>query len=186
MATSQEPIDLLVRRARNGDKAARSALLGRLEPMLRGYFIRRAGYRDEVDDLVQNTLIRVDRSLEEIRDPDRLRAFTLKAALFELQDLYRGRYSSREVPLPDDYSVASGERPDSGLSIDLDRALGSLTPHARRIMELKLMGYRYEEIARMVNSTEGAVKMQVKRAMERLRDLLAVVLWLVLQGGLLA
>lgn len=152
--------------------------------MLRGYFIRRAGYREEVDDLVQNTLIRVDRSLDEIRDPDRLRAFTMKAALFELQDLYRGRYSSREVSLPDDYSAASDETADSGLSIDLDRALGSLTPNARRIMELKLMGYRYEEIAGMVNSTEGAVKMQVKRAMERLRDLLAVALWLVLQGGL--
>jgi RNA polymerase sigma-70 factor (ECF subfamily) len=51
-------------------------------------------------------------------------------------------------------------------------------------MELKLMGYRYEEIADMIDSTEAAVKMQVKRAVERLRDLLAVILWLTLQGGL--
>ena len=152
--------------------------------MLRGYFIRRAGYRDEVDDLVQNTLIRVDRSLDEIRDPDRLRAFTLKAALFELQDLYRGRYSSRELPFPDDYSPPASDTPDSGISIDLERALSGLNPHARRIMELKLLGYRYEEIAGMVDSTEGAVKMQVKRAVERLRDLLTVALWLMLHGGL--
>ncbi len=184
MAPKPEAIEVLVHRARAGDPAARSALLEQLEPMLRGYFIRRAGFRDAVDDLVQNTLIRVDRSLNDLRDPGRLRAFTLKAALFELQDLYRGRYSSREVPLPDDLPPARVDPPDSGRSIDLERALAGLSPHARRIMELKLMGYRYEEIAGMVESTEGAVKMQVKRAMERLRDLLAVVLWLGLHGGL--
>lgn len=184
MVPEPQAIEVLVHRARDGDPAARSALLAQLEPMLRGYFIRRVGFRDEVDDLVQNTLIRVDRSLGDLRDPERLRAFTLKAALFELQDLYRGRYSSRELPLSDDLPPPTSDEPDSGLSIDLDRAMASLSPHARRIMELKLMGYRYEEIAGMIASTEGAVKMQVKRAMERLRDLLAVVLWLGLHGGL--
>jgi RNA polymerase sigma-70 factor (ECF subfamily) len=184
MSAAGIALETLVLRAREGDRSARSTLLERLQPMLRGYFVRRIGLRDEVDDLVQNTLLRVDRGLDELRDPAKLRPFTLKAALFELQDLYRGRYSVREVPLSDDLPPPSTDPAPTGLAIDLDRALGALTPRARRVMELKLMGYRYEEIAGMIDSTEAAVKMQVKRAVERLRDLLAVVLWLTLQGGL--
>ena len=179
----RESIEVLVERALTGNDGARSALLERLEPMLRGWFIRRAGHRDEVDDLVKNTLIRVDRGLPELRDPARLQAFALKAALFELQDLYRGRYSARESSLPEEYAPPVAEEHDAGLSIDLDRALATLSPRAQRIMQLKLMGYRYEEIAGLVESTEGAVKMQVRRALDRLRDLLAVMLWLAIRAG---
>ena len=39
-------------------------------------------------------------------------------------------------------------------------------------MELREYGYRYEEIANIVGSTEAAIKMQVKRAFEKMRDML--------------
>src|SRR6056297_694991 len=44
-----------VRRAQEGDDDARNDLLRRLEPILRGYFIKRIGKEADVDDLVQNT-----------------------------------------------------------------------------------------------------------------------------------
>ena len=67
--------------------------------------------------------------------------------------------------------------------MDLERALSILTPRARRILELREYGYRYQEIAEMIGTSEAAIKMQVKRAFEKMRNVLtAVVVALVLLG----
>ena len=56
--------------------------------------------------------------------------------------------------------------------LDLERALEMLSPRARRIIELREYGYRYEEIAEIIGTTEAAIKMQVKRAFEKMRSVL--------------
>ena len=72
----------------------------------------------------------------------------------------------------------------AGLRLDLERALAVLTDHARRIIELHELGYPYAEIAEMLDTTEAAVKMQVKRAFERVRDTLTIIV-LALSAGLM-
>jgi RNA polymerase sigma-70 factor (ECF subfamily) len=87
--------------------------------------------------------------------------------------LYRGRYSGREDLF--DPALPPGNRvteATTGSALDAEKALSVLTPKARRILELKEYGYRYKEIAEMIDSSEAAVKMQVKRAFERMRRLL--------------
>lgn len=163
----------LVEQARAGDERARTRVLTTLEPLLRAYFVKRIGPRPDVDDLVQNTLLRIHHGLSDLKDAGRLKAFAMKAALFELQDLYRGRYGPKERLYDPDAPPEPGTGPiPDGLALDLERALARLTPRARRIIELRQYGYRYEEIARMIGSTEAAIKMQVKRAFARMRDAL--------------
>jgi RNA polymerase sigma-70 factor (ECF subfamily) len=168
----------VVLRAQAGDDGARERLLHALEPILRRFFLSRIGGRPDVDDLVQNTLLRVHTGLEALQNPARLKAFSMKAAVFELQDFYRGRYSGREYLYdPERPPADPGSTEFVGLRVDLERALEVLTPKARRIIELREMGYPYKDIAEMVDTTEAAVKMQVKRAFERLRtELLALLL----------
>ncbi|HLA63079.1 MAG TPA: sigma-70 family RNA polymerase sigma factor [Rhodothermales bacterium] len=164
-----------VARARSGDAVARERLLAALMPALRGFFRARIGARPEVDDLVQNALLRVHRGLEHLQQDDRLKAFAMKAALYELQDHYRGRYAARETLYdPERPPLDEGTRPGEQVSMryDLERALATLTPHARQIIELREMGYPYLDIAETLGTTEAAVKMQVKRAFERLRTML--------------
>lgn len=185
MASSQDSFEpARVERAQEGDDQARSALLAKMEPMLRGYFIKRIGKQTEVDDLVQNTLLRVHRGLEDLEKPGSLKSFAMKAALFELQDYYRGRYDLKES-LYDPEMPPERTGPDrSGADrVDVERALEALSPKARRIMELREYGYRYREIAQMIDTTEAAIKMQVKRAFDTMREaLLAFVLWWILSG----
>ena len=174
----------LVERARTGDERAQEEIMTRLQPMLRVYFTKRLGRKPVVDDLVQNTLIRVHTGLPDLNDPERLKAFSMKAALFELQDLYRGRYGPKEYIIDPDHRPVQTADPGAppGSALDVERALETLTPHARRIIELRELGYKYREIAEMVDSTEAAVKMQVKRAFDKMRDALVTVLVLVLLG----
>lgn len=163
----------VVQRAQQGDEKARNDILAALDQLLRAFFIKRIGLKPEVDDLVQNTLLRVHRGLTDLKDLSSLKAFSMKAALFELQDLYRGRYSAKEMLYdPDHAPELRSEGSSSHQQLDLDKALAALSPRARRIIELREYGYRYEEIATMIDSTEAAVKMQVKRAFEKLRNLL--------------
>ena len=173
--TAQHGFDpALVAQAQAGDEAACEALLRRLQPILRAFFIKRIGYQPAVDDLVQNTLLRVHGGLAALKDARRLKAFAMKAALFELHDLYRGRYGPKErLYDPDFPPAAPPQEASAGLGIDLERALEVLTPRARRILELREYGYRYQEIAEMIGTSEAAIKMQVKRAFEKMRAVLA-------------
>lgn len=159
--------------AQEGDEDAFAILLSHIEPMLRSFFISRIGARVDVDDLIQNTLVRVHRGLPDLNDRSRLKSFTMKAAIYELQDFYRGRYSSKErlfdADPPSNYSDGAEE---AGADIDAQRALNALSDKARTIMELREYGYRYEEIAQKLGTTVAAVKMQVKRAFEKMREVL--------------
>ena len=162
-----------VARAQAGDATARDQLLAAVTSPLRAFFRSRIGAAPEADDLVQNALLRVHRGLDDLKRPDRFKAFAMKAALFELQDYYRGRYTSREALFdPDLPTPGSVEAEDVGLRVDLERALEALTEHARAILEMRELGYPYAEIADALDTTEAAVKMQVKRAFEKLRDVL--------------
>jgi RNA polymerase sigma-70 factor, ECF subfamily len=164
----------LVESAQAGDEKARAQLLSRIQPILRAFFVNRIGHKPEVDDLVQNTLVRVHTGLTDLKNPSRLKSFAMKAAIFELHDLYRGRYSGKELLFdpdhPPEHPAGAGS---AGAAVDLQRALDALSPKARRIIELREYGYRYEEIAAIVGSTEAAIKMQVKRAFEKMKSSLA-------------
>lgn len=168
----------LVVRAQHGDVEAFERIARTVTPLLTGYFRQRiSGSMADVDDLVQNTLIRLHTGLPDLNDPARLKGFLMKAALFEVQDFYRGRYTGKEMLFdPAMLPEGASEESTAALRVDLDRALETLTPHARRILELRELGYRYNEIAEDMDTTEAAVKMQVKRAFARLREVLAVVM----------
>ena len=179
MSDSPDILTDLSRRAKQGDETALSQLLKELEPRMRAFFTSRIGRRPDVDDLVQNSLLRVHRGLADLKDDSRLKAFAMKGALYELQDYYRGRYTPKEALFDMHDAPEVADWPGvAGASLDVERALSSLSDKAREIIELREHGYKYEEIADMIGSTEAAIKMQVKRAFERMRDALGMfLLW---------
>ncbi len=166
---------ILVTRAQGGDGAARNLLLRRLGKVFKSYFQAKIGNQAVVDDLTQCALLRVHSGLTALKQPDKLKAFAMKAALFELHDYYRGRHSSKEKTYEPQMLPEKRDSSDewSGSKFDTERALGVLTPRARRILELREHGYKYKEIAEILDTTETAIKMQVKRAFEKMRSVFA-------------
>lgn len=162
----------LVRHAQNGDGIARGVLLRRLTRVFQRYFRSKLGNQAVVDDLVQCSLLRIHSGLSALKQPEKFKAFAMKAALFELHDYYRGRHSLKEKTYEPQLLPETPEfqQVSSGNKFDVERALETLTPHARRILELREYGYKYKEIAQILNTTETAVKMQVKRAFEKMRS----------------
>jgi RNA polymerase sigma-70 factor (ECF subfamily) len=185
---SLESTRTLVRRAQEGDHAARDRLLERCLPMLRrwarGRLPRYARDLADTDDLVQTTLMRTLGHLDEIRFSHSgsflayLRQVLLNAARDEMRRSQRRRVDSdREAgESPDDLPSPDGA--PGSLSpekmLDYERALKALPEPQRQAVVLRLeFGLSYPEIAIELESpSANATRMMVSRSLVRLaRDL---------------
>ena len=85
----------------------------------------------------------------------------------KLEGRDRGRFD-------DDPAVADGltqHLPPAGVGMDLEHAIGTLPPGARRVFVLLVVeGYKHEEIAEMLGMTSGGSKAQLHRARMLLRE----------------
>src|ERR687898_779152 len=83
--------------------AAADVLWKDLHERLRGFVGRRIGDPHTADDVAQEVLLRLHRSMGELRAEDRLDAFAYRIARNAIIDPYRSRASARETPAePDD------------------------------------------------------------------------------------
>lgn len=143
--------------------------------------------RAEAEDLTQETFLRAHRQLDQLVDPGALRAWLFRIATNVCTDFLRERARRRRVEgPPDDESERAGEPVEAseGPSLDdlFDRAnmsacgeelLARLPRGYRRVIFLHdLLGLTSVEIARLLRSTPGAVKIRLHRARASFRSAL--------------
>jgi pectate disaccharide-lyase len=91
----------LVTAAQAGDEAALAALVSAHLPLVYGVIGRALGRHADVDDLVQETMVRVMRGLPGLREPDRFRSWVGAIAQRQVQLHLRGRKDT-PLSLPED------------------------------------------------------------------------------------
>lgn len=156
-----------------GDAAAYHRFLQRLGALLRGYFRHRLRQLpDEVEDLVQETLMAVHTQRQTYRRDEPLTAWVHAIARYKLVDLWRRRERREALhePLDDDLAVfAAADHDASDTRRDLDHLLGQLPNHQRLpILHTKLEGLSVQETARVTGMSESAVKVGVHRGLKAL------------------
>jgi len=160
-------------RAQAGDEAAYREALSQIALRVRGYMRRRLrGLPDEVEDLVQETLLamHLQRGTYDAAVP--VSAWVLAIARHKLVDLWRRR--GRREDLHDDLAEldesawAVMDR-DGGARRDLARLLEAL-PEAQRlaIVLTKLEGLSVAEASQRLGASESAIKVQVHRGLKRM------------------
>jgi RNA polymerase sigma-70 factor (ECF subfamily) len=160
-----------------GDRAAFAALFQRWAPRLHAFFLRSLREPALADDLLQTTFLKVHRARASFQPLLRLRGWIYSIATSELREELRRR---RRAPLAtrdqqdEEHGATEG---DAEPSLDARRrdlavreAIARLPESQRQILHL----HRYEEmtfpeIAQVLGTTEGAVKLRAFRAYERLR-----------------
>lgn len=160
-----------------GDTAAYHGFLKELSTHLRGFLRVRLGrLPDDVEDLVQETLLAVHNQ-RHTYDPDQpLTAWIHAIARYKLVDLLRRR-AGREMlndPLDDELAVFAVSDTDAA---DARRDLGKLLeqlPDRQRlpIVHMKLEGLSVAEAARVTGMSEAAVKVNVHRGLKALAALI--------------
>lgn len=163
-------------RAQAGDEAAYRDALGRIAIRLRGYLRRRLqSLPDEVEDLVQETLLALHLQRGTYDPSIPVSAWVVAIARHKLVDLWRrrGRRDDRHDALDDVDESALIAAPDEGETRrDLDRLLQQLPEAQRRaILLTKVEGLTVDEASQRTGASASAIKVQVHRGLKRLAQL---------------
>jgi len=156
-----------------GDATAYEAFLRHLSAYLRGYFRKRLlGLPDEVEDLVQETLLAVHNQRHTYDPGQPLTAWVYAIAKYKLVDLLRGRaaHEHKNDPLDDEHEMLAHNDADfAAARLDLAKLLMQLPPRQRQpIIHMKLEGFSVVETARITGMSESAVKVGVHRGLKAL------------------
>lgn len=129
----------LVRRARDGDHAAFSHLIGADLGRLHGLAGLILNDRSQVEDAVQEALLKAWRDLPRLRDVDRFDAWLRRLLVNACRDEQRRqRRRSGEVSLAPEHEPAVGAGVDDLLRRDeLSGAFRHLTPEERSVIALR-------------------------------------------------
>jgi RNA polymerase sigma-70 factor (ECF subfamily) len=169
-------LDRWMERYQQADPAAPAALVGALSPALLRFFKSQVASRQQADDLLQETWLRIHRVRHTYRPGEPVLPWIYAIARRVRVDGYRRtrRITLREIAmnaLPERLAEAEPRNPGPAF----DTLVGAL-PEAQRevVTMLKVGGLSLEEVARATSSTVGAVKQKAHRAYERLRKLLQI------------
>ena len=170
----------LVRRVLDGDARAFTQLVDRhLQPCLR-FAARMLGTTQDAEDATQEAMLRAYRALGSYdpAQPFRTWLFAILVNRCRTALLQRSRYVRRVVTDSEvlDRATAPDEGAAAELRVEIGRAVAMLEPEQREAFLLKYVEQlSYEEIAAITGAGISALKMRVKRACERLHDLLGEV-----------
>ena len=173
MIAGEAALRQLLLRGLHGDASAYQDFLKSLSAHLRAYFRKRlTRLPDDVEDLVQETLLAVHNQRHTYAADQPLTAWIHAIARYKLIDLYR-RHSGHEAlhdPLDDDSEVlAESDTGAQDARRDLARLLAHLPDRQRLpIQHVKIEGMSVAEAARLTGMSESAIKVGVHRGLKAL------------------
>jgi RNA polymerase sigma-70 factor, ECF subfamily len=158
-----------------GDREAFAVLVTKYSDPLYRHALNMTGSPDVAEDIMQASFIKAFSHLAEVRGRFDAWIFRIVANGCKdwLKNIRRTHVSYEEDDQPSHLTTPDEELDRNELRVDLDWALGQLSPSLREAFIMKhVEGRSYEEMAEMLDSTVGALKMRVHRAREALQDLL--------------
>jgi RNA polymerase sigma-70 factor (ECF subfamily) len=170
MQQSEEQLRAWMTCGLDGDGAAHAALLRALVPLLQSYYRRRMGAaRDDIEDLVQETLIAVH-TRRASYDRDRpFVAWLYAIARYRMIDHFRRQRVTVPAEDLDDILVAEGFEDSCSARMDIATLLAGLSPkQARAIRDTHIEGLSVAEAAEAAQIGESDVKVSVHRGMKAL------------------
>jgi RNA polymerase sigma-70 factor (ECF subfamily) len=167
----------LVRRTLDGDARAFTELVDRHAAACLRFAGRMLGDRSEAEDVAQETFLRAFKALENYdeRLPFRTWLFSILINRCRTAMTQRVRRERRIVFDSDALERTSLEAPQESVELreELNRAIATLSPEQREAFLLRhVEELSYEEIMSVTGAGMSALKMRVKRACERLQQLL--------------
>jgi RNA polymerase sigma-70 factor (ECF subfamily) len=170
MQQSEDQLRTWMTGGMDGDAAAHAALLRALVPMLRSFYRRRLiGAGDDIEDLVQETLIAVHTRRESYDRGRPFVAWLYAIARYRMIDHLRRQRATVPVEALDEILVAEGFEDACVARIDVGRLLSELSPkQARAIRDTHIEGLSVAEAAEAAHIGESDVKVSVHRGMKAL------------------
>jgi RNA polymerase sigma-70 factor (ECF subfamily) len=158
-----------------GSRDAFEVLVVRYSDPLYRHALGMTGSPDVAEDIIQTSFIKAYQHLSEVRGRFDAWVFRIVANACKdwLKNIRRTHASYDEDDQPSSYATPEEELDRNELRSDLERALAALAPSLREAFMMKhVEGRSYEEMAELLSTTVGALKMRVHRAREALQQML--------------
>jgi RNA polymerase sigma-70 factor (ECF subfamily) len=163
----------------SGDGRAFPRLFRALAPRIHAFFLRSFHDRGVADDLMQATFLKLHRARAAYKRELPVRPWVFTIAAGVRRDELRRRYRLPSLVSEDDWEkvepsvegapVDSGEATDEVEAVRV--ALARLPESQRVVLHLhRYEGLTFEQIAEVLGTTPGAVRVRASRAYERLRQ----------------
>ena len=170
MLVSEEQLKELMVGGLDGSAANHAALLRALAPLLRSFYRRRAHTGDDdIEDLVQETLIAVHTRRATY---DRSRAFTawlFAIARYKMIDHFRRRRHECPIESLEEFLTAEDFEEASIAQMDVNRLLEGLpAKQANAIRETRIDGLSVAETATRAGIGQSDVKVSIHRGLKAL------------------
>jgi RNA polymerase sigma-70 factor, ECF subfamily len=165
----------VISRVIGGDRDAFAMLIGRYSDPLYRHALGMTGSPDVAEDILQTSFIKAYHHLGEVRGRFDAWLFRIVANGCKdwLKNIRRTHLSYDEDDQASGYATPDEDLDRTELRQDLDQALAQLAPSLREAFIMKhVEGRSYEEMADLLGTTVGALKMRVHRAREALQALL--------------
>lgn len=175
--TNLDPVSdtAIMLKVKAGDIDKLSLLYERYQKMLFGFFWRMSGSVEVSEDLVQTVFYRILKNRTQYKGKGKFSSWMFQIAHNLWADHYK---KNHKIDLKDDmerWELKEGLSTDEQIEREeqlrqLRNALYSLSEDKREVLVLsRYQGLKYHEIAKILNTTEGAVKIKVFRALADLR-----------------
>src|SRR5579862_3220302 len=165
----------IIARVLAGSRESFSTLIARYSDPLYRHAVGMTGSPDDAADILQNSFIKAYQHLGEVRGRFDAWVFRIVANGCKdwLKNIRRTHLSYEEDDQPSGYETPEEELDRGELRGDLDTALTTLPSSLREAFVMKhVEGRSYEEMAELLETSVGALKMRVHRAREALQRLL--------------
>lgn len=166
----------LVRRVLAGDVEAFGALVGRYRPRCARFAAQMMGSMEDAEEVVQESFLRAYRALRSC-DPERFGAWLFRIVANRCRTARLRRMRRDRLVVVDEDALRGASVPHgqewTAWREEIVRALAQLPGEQREAFLLKhVEDLSYEEMAEITGAGVSALKMRVKRACDRLRELL--------------
>jgi RNA polymerase sigma factor (sigma-70 family) len=174
---SAETDEELMRRYARGDQTAFRVIFERYAPMLMRLTVRHLRSEELAREVVQQTFFQLHAARNDFRLDAKLRPWVFTIAMNLVREHYRKRKRRKETDLEEEKEPQRISEPN-GLEqrerVERVRAAVATLPESQReVVELHWFEERpFAEVAAILGSSEGAVRVRAHRAYQRLKELL--------------
>jgi RNA polymerase sigma factor (sigma-70 family) len=165
----------LMRQVRGGRTAALATLFERHHARLYRYCLRMTGNRAAAEDLVQDVFMKMLKYKATFKDDSEFVPWMFgigrNASLAHLRRTVSDRFADADVEAQQ-ANEPTEQSPLDGQDELVRRALQALPADRREVLVLSRFEYKsYDEIAKTLECSVGAVKVRAHRAMKQLREI---------------
>jgi RNA polymerase sigma-70 factor, ECF subfamily len=161
----------VIRRCQRRDVGAFKLIFQEYEQSLLRSAFRIIGNRQDAEDAVQTTFLKLYRGIGKFRFQSKFSTYLFRILLNTCFDILKQKHRTDMELLEE---TAPVHRPKPGLKVQLEEAIGTLPQKMRTCFVLfAIEGFSHKEISEMMEIRVGTVKATIFQAKEKLRTGLA-------------